>query len=241
VRRVLDADGGVLRRNLVAADLPERGTQRRIRAVDAYLTTYLMREAVRAWYGTGHAAARLGPAIAGKTGSTNDNRDAWFIGYSPDIVTGVWVGNDDRTPMARSHTGAVAALPIWVAFMEDALRGQELAEFPIPDGVRFVGADPETGGWIQSRVHYPGWVPVAANRRARYAKFVPPPEEEEPVAPISTEAHVAERAPSGTSATSVLGAVDAGPVADAAGAEAPPNGESETAPAAVEPGAERSE
>ncbi|MBY0400667.1 hypothetical protein K2X89_10250, partial [Myxococcota bacterium] len=180
VLRVVDTDGKVLLEDVKAADLPPRKTKRRISSVDAYLTTYLMKEAVRAWYGTGHGAARLGPGVAGKTGSTNENRDAWFLGFTPEIVTGVWVGHDDRTPMARHRTGAGAALPIWTAFMEGALAGRRPGEFPVPDGLRFAGVSSETGEWVRSTKPYPGWVPVAADRRVRKARFVPspyPPEE----------------------------------------------------------------
>jgi len=186
VRRVVDADGQVLLEDLKAADLPPRTTTKRIASVDAYLTTWLMREAVRAWYGTGHRAARLGGGVAGKTGSTNENRDAWFIGYTPAIVTGVWVGHDDRSPMARHRTGAGAALPIWTAFMQDALDGRRPAEFAPPQGLRFAGQSEETGEWVRSTVQYPGWVPVAANRKVRRARFVPSPFEmpEEALLPV---------------------------------------------------------
>lgn len=177
VRRVVDADERVLLEDLKAADLPPRQTKKRISSVDAYLTTYLMSEAVRAWYGTGHAAARLGSGIAGKTGSTNNNRDAWFLGFTPEIVTGVWVGHDDRTPMAKHRTGAGAALPIWTAFMERALDGKRPGAFAIPDGLRFAGVSAETGETVRSTVQYPGWIPVAADRRIRKARFVPSPDE----------------------------------------------------------------
>jgi penicillin-binding protein 1A len=175
VRRVVDADAKVLLEDLEVADLPPRTTRKRIASVDAYLTTWLMKEAVRAWYGTGHGAARLGTGVAGKTGSTNENRDAWFLGFTPDVVTGVWVGHDDRTPMAKHRTGAGAALPIWTAFMEQALDGEKPRDFPIPDGLRFAGVSSETGEWVRSTVQYPGWIPVAADRKTRRARFVPSP------------------------------------------------------------------
>ncbi len=175
ILRVLDAEGNVLRESLRSAELPESRTAGRISKVDAYLMTYLMRETVRAWYGTAHRASDLGESIVGKTGSTNDNRDAWFIGYSPEVVTGVWVGNDDRTPMARDQTGAGAALPIWTAFMARALREEPAGEFKLPEGIRWAGTDPETGARVVSAVRYPGWVPVAGDREMRRAKFVPSP------------------------------------------------------------------
>ncbi len=175
VLRVLDGEGEVLRETLRSSELPMRTASGRISEVDAYLATYLMRETVRAWYGTAHRAASLGAAIAGKTGSTNENRDAWFIGYSPRVVAGVWVGNDDRSPMARDQTGAGAALPIWAAFMARAIARFPAEEFRAPEGVAWAGVDPETGARVRSPVQYPGWVPVAAEREPRFAKFVPSP------------------------------------------------------------------
>ncbi|MEZ4280854.1 MAG: PBP1A family penicillin-binding protein [Myxococcota bacterium] len=222
VRRVVDADENVLLENLVVVDLPPRTTKKRIAAVDAYLTTYLMKEAVRAWYGTAHGAARLGSAVAGKTGSTNENRDAWFLGYTPDVVTGVWIGHDDRSPMAKNRTGAGAALPIWTAFMERVLEGEKPRAFPVPDGLRFTGVSSETGEWVRSSVQYPGWVPVAANRRIREARFVPPPpsELEEGEVPIIAAAG-GSAAPQAASAGSA-GAVGAGMAGPGTAAGVPP-------------------
>lgn len=234
VRRVVDAEEKVLLEDLKAADLPPRKTKKRIASVDAYLTTYLMKEAVRAWYGTGHGAARLGTGIAGKTGSTNDNRDAWFLGFTPDIVTGVWVGHDDRTPMARHRTGAGAALPIWTAFMERALAGEKPRDFSVPDGLRFAGVDSATGEWVRSPVAYPGWIPVAADRKTRRARFVPSPwkpptEEGEPALVAGAPAGGTQGGLAGASGGSPAGSgspslapVGAGPPREP-GASAPPS------------------
>jgi penicillin-binding protein 1A len=175
IRGVYDAEGQRLRKGLRSSELPEREVSGRVSEVDAYLTTYLMRETIGASYGTGHRAAKLGAQLAGKSGTTNDNRDAWFIGFTPRVAAGVWVGNDDRTPMARDQTGAGAALPIWTAFMEEAIAGDPGAEFRAPEGIVWAGADPETGARVISSVHYGGWVPVAASRDRRRAKFVPSP------------------------------------------------------------------
>ncbi|MEZ4334386.1 MAG: PBP1A family penicillin-binding protein [Myxococcota bacterium] len=212
VRRVVDVDGNVLLEDLTADDLPPRKTKKRISSVDAYLTTWLMKEAVRAWYGTAHRAARLGPGVAGKTGSTNENRDAWFMGFTPDIVTGVWVGHDDRTPMARHRTGSGAALPIWMAFMEKALDGERPRDFNVPDGLRFAGVSSETGEWVRSRVAYPGWVPVAADRKVREARFVPSPwpeETEEGAAAVAAADAAGAAGPGGASGEGALEPVTA--------------------------------
>jgi penicillin-binding protein 1A len=175
VRRVIDRDGRDLFGGKAPAGLaypPAAG----ISAVDAYLTTHLLREAVQRGYGTGHAAAPLGSALAGKTGSTNENRDAWFIGFSPEVVTGVWVGHDDQMPLGGRETGARAALPIWSAYMGAALRAHPPSRFRVPQRVVFAGPDAFTGERLHASAPQPGWVPVAEGRRERYARFVPPPE-----------------------------------------------------------------
>jgi len=85
-----------------------------------------------------------GPA-AGKTGTTDDLRDAWFVGYTPDLVTGVWVGYDDRRSMGSGETGSRAASPIWLYFMSETLKGKVMEDFSVPEGVVFVKIDAETG------------------------------------------------------------------------------------------------
>ncbi len=97
-------------------------------------------------HGTGRAARTQGfrsPA-AGKTGTTNDYGDAWYAGYTPDLVTIVWVGFDRRQSLGLS--GAQAALPIWTAFMKRATAGRPARDFEVPEGVVLATVDPETGG-----------------------------------------------------------------------------------------------
>ncbi|MCP3899428.1 MAG: peptidase, partial [Desulfobacteraceae bacterium] len=84
-------------------------------------------------------------SIAGKTGTTDECKDALFIGFSPDIVAGAWVGNDDSTSLGRFQTGAKAALPIWINFMENVLKKKEFQFFDIPDGTKMIYMDPDTG------------------------------------------------------------------------------------------------
>jgi membrane carboxypeptidase/penicillin-binding protein len=81
---------------------------------------------------------------AGKTGTTNDLRDAWFVGFTPSLLTVVWVGFDDNQPLGLS--GSQAALPIWTQFMTRALAGTPNVSFQPPEGVSFVDIDPDTGG-----------------------------------------------------------------------------------------------
>jgi penicillin-binding protein 1A len=95
--------------------------------------------------GTGAAAASLGRPLAGKTGTTDDFTDAWFIGYTPDLVVGVWVGFDAKKSLGSRETGAQAALPIWQAFMEAALRDEAPVPFPDAEGVVHASVDHETG------------------------------------------------------------------------------------------------
>ena len=108
-----------------------------------YLVTHLLEGAID--HGTGSGARKLGfraPA-AGKTGTTNDYGDAWFAGYTPDLVTVVWVGFDRRQSLGL--TGAQAALPIWTAFMKRATAGRPVREFEPPDGIVVAAIDRATG------------------------------------------------------------------------------------------------
>jgi penicillin-binding protein 1A len=109
----------------------------------AYLITNMMEDVVQK--GTGQAARILNRPVAGKTGTTNDYINAWFIGGAPNLVAGVYVGFDDRRSLGESETGARAALPIWTAFMKQALNQLPVVPFEIPDGVTFVKVDSSTG------------------------------------------------------------------------------------------------
>jgi membrane peptidoglycan carboxypeptidase len=109
----------------------------------AYLMTRALEGVVTD--GTGAAAASLGRPLAGKTGTTDDFTDAWFIGYAPDLVVGVWVGYDVKKSLGNRETGALAALPIWMTFMEEAYEGEQPQEFPIPVGVTTAPVDRLTG------------------------------------------------------------------------------------------------
>jgi penicillin-binding protein 1A len=95
--------------------------------------------------GTGRRANILPGPVAGKTGTTNNYKDALFIGYGPSIAVGVWVGIDDATTLGPRETGAKAALPVWIDFMQVALEGQPQRYFDVPDDVRQVHIHPKTG------------------------------------------------------------------------------------------------
>jgi len=109
----------------------------------AYLITNMMEDVVQK--GTGQAAKVLDRPVAGKTGTTNEYINAWFIGGTPNLVAGVYVGFDDRRPLGESETGARAALPIWIVFMKEALVRLPIVPFEVPEGVTFVKVDPSTG------------------------------------------------------------------------------------------------
>ena len=136
VREVLDREGRSVRR--IEPQVTEA-----VRPETAYVLTRMMEGVITD--GTGAAAAGLGRPLAGKTGTTDDNTDAWFVGYSPDLVVGVWVGNDVKKSLGSRETGARAALPIWQTFMEGALRGKPAQDFPQPPGVTVVAIDRQTG------------------------------------------------------------------------------------------------
>jgi penicillin-binding protein 1A len=95
--------------------------------------------------GTGQRARVIDKPLAGKTGTTDDSRDAWFIGFTPDLVVGVFVGFDQPRSLGDEEQGASAALPIFIEFMQAALKDQPATPFRVPPGVRLVRVDAETG------------------------------------------------------------------------------------------------
>lgn len=110
----------------------------------AALMTYILEGVVER--GTAKRVKALGRPVAGKTGTTNEQRDAWFVGYTPSLVVGVWVGFDDPTrTMGRMGTGGQVAAPIWLEFMTAALADQPVRDFEVPQGIRCVNIDPDSG------------------------------------------------------------------------------------------------
>ena len=95
--------------------------------------------------GTGWRIKALKRPVAGKTGTTDDLRDAWFLGFTPSVVTGVWVGYDDRRPMGKGETGSRAASPIFLYFMREILKGKPIVPFEHPEGVVITKIDAKTG------------------------------------------------------------------------------------------------
>jgi penicillin-binding protein 1B len=108
-----------------------------------FLVTNMMRSVINEGTGAGARAAGFALDAAGKSGTTNDLRDAWFVGFTPELLTVVWVGLDDNMPLGLS--GTQAALPIWTTFMMRALAGRPSASFAEPDGLVLVDIDRDTG------------------------------------------------------------------------------------------------
>ncbi|MGB0077003.1 MAG: PBP1A family penicillin-binding protein [Candidatus Sulfotelmatobacter sp.] len=125
ITKVTDYEGRVLEE-----DYPE--VKDVISARTARIMTSMLREVVL--HGTGIAAAKLPFPVAGKTGTTNDFTDAWFVGFSPAMTCGVWIGFDEKRSLGAKETGARAALPIWMNFMNAAMAGKDPGQFqPAPD------------------------------------------------------------------------------------------------------------
>jgi len=95
--------------------------------------------------GTATVVLQVGKPIAGKTGTTNDEKDAWFIGFSPDLVCGVFIGYDKPRPMGKGMTGGVLAAPIFTEFMKVALKDAPPKEFQVPPGIELIPIDRRTG------------------------------------------------------------------------------------------------
>jgi penicillin-binding protein 1A len=95
--------------------------------------------------GTGRRISAIGKPLAGKTGTTNDSRDTWFIGFSPDLAVGVFVGFDQPTPLGEQETGSSVAAPVFKTFMEEALAGRPTVPFRIPPAIRLVRVNASTG------------------------------------------------------------------------------------------------
>ena len=170
LRRVLDRDGRILEDHSSFYDpwtwLDDRlasGYAKLFEVPDqvmlpetAFITQQLMVEVCKP-PGTGGRAVALGKPVAGKTGTTNDLFDAWFMGYTRDLVTGVWVGYDNYdTPMDKYATGGHTALPIWLDYMGKALKGVPQGQFEPPsENIIWVDIDGDTGKKATAETHVP--------------------------------------------------------------------------------------
>lgn len=136
ITKVVDRHGNIL----------EEMSPARHKAIEestAYIMTSLLEGVVK--FGTGQRMRALRRPVAGKTGTTNNLNDAWFVGYTPRFVTGVWVGYDQEQSLGRGETGASAAGPIWLGYMQHILQKEPVRIFQVPEGVVFAKIDADTG------------------------------------------------------------------------------------------------
>jgi penicillin-binding protein 1A len=110
---------------------------------NAFIMTHLLEGVVQ--HGTGQRAKVLGRPVAGKTGTSSDYSDAWFVGYTPSLLAGVWVGFDDKTSLGKNESGARAALPVWISFMDQALKNTPIETPRPPEGILLIKVNLETG------------------------------------------------------------------------------------------------
>jgi penicillin-binding protein 1A len=145
IKKILDRDGNLLEENLPSFYFGEElnAEEQVIAPQTAYLITYLLQGVVQ--HGTGWRARSLGRPVAAKTGTTDQFMDAWFIGYTPQWITGIWVGFDEERSLGENETGARAASPIWVNFMSKILKDKPIKDFVTPEGIEFMKIDPKTG------------------------------------------------------------------------------------------------
>ena len=159
IERIFDRNGNSVEEHQVKRE-PVMSAQ------TAYFMTQMLQGVVQE--GTGTRARSLGRPVAGKTGTTNDLKDAWFVGYTPSVLTGVWVGFDDQgVSLGKGETGGKAACPIWVYFMQEYLKGKPVEKFPVPDGIvqakitRHPGVRVKSGERDAVRAAATGAVPAA--------------------------------------------------------------------------------
>jgi penicillin-binding protein 1A len=156
IKKIATMKGEVLEENTPYVDLeePEEAEEntdhpspvtreRVISPQNAFIMTHLLEGVVQ--HGTGQRAKTLGRPVAGKTGTSSDYADAWFIGYNPSLLAAVWVGFDDKTSLGKNETGARSALPIWISFMNRALSNTPPEPFRVPGGIHLVRVNLESG------------------------------------------------------------------------------------------------
>lgn len=154
IKKIVDGTGKVLEeypdlapeavaKTAVAAAAGSRPDVEVIPPQTAFVITDMLKAAVRE--GTGRPALLEKAIVAGKTGTTNDHRDAWFIGYTPQVITGVWIGYLKDKPLAPGETGGKAAAPIWKEFMEQVTKDYPKTDFAVPDDIVFAYIDRQTG------------------------------------------------------------------------------------------------
>jgi penicillin-binding protein 1A len=156
IKKIVTMKGEVLEENTPYIEMEEKEEEeetaetlstvlkeRVISPQNAFIMTHLLQGVVQ--HGTGQRAKVLGRPIAGKTGTSSDYSDAWFMGYTSSLLTGVWVGFDDKTSLGKNETGSRAALPIWISFMDQALKNTPIETLKPPKGITLIKVNIETG------------------------------------------------------------------------------------------------
>ncbi len=151
ITKIVDRDGNVL-------ELNSSERQKVIEKDTAYIMTSLLESVVK--HGTGRRVRALNRPVAGKTGTTNNLFDAWFVGYTPRYITGTWVGFDEEQSLGKGETGSRAASPIWLKFMEQVVADKPIRVFEVPEGVVFSKIDTETG-----------FLPIPESKKTRFEVF----------------------------------------------------------------------
>jgi penicillin-binding protein 1A len=151
ITKIVDRDGNVL-------ELNSSTRKKVIDKTTAYIITSMLESVVKS--GTGWRVRALDRPVAGKTGTTNDLYDAWFIGYTPRYITGVWVGFDEEKSLGKGETGSRAASPIWLGYMKRVLADKPVRVFEVPDGVVFAKIDEKTG-----------LLPIPESKKTRFEVF----------------------------------------------------------------------
>lgn len=173
VTRITDQQGKILEQaKLHTSEALDRQT--------AYQVTRLLQSVIEE--GTGKNVRTLGTPAAGKTGTTDQNMDAWFIGFTPEMATGVWIGYDQKISLGENETGGRSAAPIWLDFMEQATKLYPSGKFEIPDGIKFIPINNLTGqpdsqynanvSWEAFKADRLPWPPPIDQAKASDSEFV---------------------------------------------------------------------
>jgi len=158
IKRITDRDGRVYEENsdpndpwqtreqrtVAMLSTLDRTPERVMDAPDAFIINYLLTQVAK--FGTAARASQIGRQVAGKTGTTNDGFDTWFVGYTPTLVTGVWVGFDKKEfPLGAREQGGRTSLPIWMDYQKRALKGVDEPSWAVPEGICHLNVHKETG------------------------------------------------------------------------------------------------
>jgi penicillin-binding protein 1A len=170
ITRVVDKNGKELHR---FAPIEQDDSQRAIAPRNAFMMSQLLNEVTRSGTAARAQATLQRPDVFGKTGTTNDSMDAWFAGYNPSLTAITWIGYDTPRKLGDRETGGGLSLPVWIDFMQQALKGVPVNMPTPPDGVAFVG-----GEWYYKEfIRDAGVVSLGMGGRNEGARDLPPQDE----------------------------------------------------------------